>query len=57
MGFLKKLFGLDKESASTTKEVLRSDVEGNTIPVVTSMDSIITYKKENDMVYGYLHLY
>ena len=48
MGFLKKLFGLDKESASTTEEVLRSDVEGNTIPV-TSMDSIITYKKENDM--------
>ena len=55
MGFLKKLFGLDKESASTTKEVLKSDVEGNTIPVVTSMDSIINYKKENDMVYDYLN--
>lgn len=54
MGFLKKLFGLDNESASTSQEVLRSDVEGNTIPV-TSMDSIITYKKENDMVYGYLN--
>ena len=54
MGFLKKLFGLDKKSTSTTKEVLKSNVEGNTIPV-TSMDSIITYKREDDMVYGYLN--
>lgn len=51
MGFVKKIFGLDNESTSTTKEVFSLDVEDCT----TSMDCIITYKKENDVVYGYLN--
>lgn len=54
MGLFKKIFGLDTESSSAQKGVLNLDVEGNNTPA-TSSDSIITYKKEYDVVYGYLN--
>lgn len=52
MNFLKRILGID--STSSQQEELFAGKAGTTGPAI-STDDILTYKKEGDVVYGYLN--
>ena len=52
MNFLKKILGID--SISSKHDVISAEKAGTTKSVI-STDDILTYKKEGDVVYGYLN--
>lgn len=54
MGFIKKLLGIEAPDTSTDSEISSSEVLDNDTPNIIIND-IITYRKEDDIVYGYLN--